>query len=547
MRRLLGRLQQMITEMGDSPASRIGSEKRRLVHRSSPAVDTLKTPISLSPEGKRGSRIRFSRSEVSAVVFILFILVIQRIGFELLGTGSTGIAFNDALSIFATLVATGCCFAASRRGRVLSRIFWLLFACASVLEMFGNVGWAYYHFFPAALPAHALFPSMFYRLAAAPMAMILFLSAEVSRSKLSSFLENLMVVGLVAVTTYQVQMAEISPHDPKIWQVIGTGTAVNGILALAAVIRYSLSGPGSLRGLFGRQAVFLSIYLAISFSTSFVDAYLQNIDAPFDLIWILPSLVTVALAVTWRPPAAEEKTQGQRISRRASLLCFNLTLVTMVLGSAILGLRLADSTHLIGLIAVSVVLFSFAVRSALMQDTQEKYLSALQESRTELQRQALYDELTGLPNRRLFAERLIQVLAIAERDEHRSALFYLDLDGFKPVNDKFGHLIGDILLKRVAQRMLSRGRKSDTLARMGGDEFTWLVSHISNKDQAAQLAEEMLRTVSEPYEIEGLTISITASIGICLFPDNATEPAALIQQADSAMYSVKRAGKNGFR
>jgi diguanylate cyclase (GGDEF)-like protein len=222
-------------------------------------------------------------------------------------------------------------------------------------------------------------------------------------------------------------------------------------------------------------------------------------------------------------------------------------MATMVLGSAILGLRLVNSTRVIGLIAVTIVLFSFAVRSALLQDTQEKYLSALRESRAELERQALYDELTGLPNRRLFAERLIQVLAIAEREGQIAALLYVDLDGFKPVNDKFGHLIGDLLLNRVAHRMLTKVRKSDTLARMGGDEFTWLVSHLSTKDQAARLAQEMLRTLSEPYEIEGLTISITASIGIGLFPDDSTDPAVLIQQADSAMYAVKRDGKNGVR
>ena len=379
------------------------------------------------------------------------------------------------------------------------------------------------------------------------MAIALFLSGEVRTSKLGSFLDSCMVVGLVGVTTYQVQMAELNAHDPKIWQLIGMGTAVNGILALAAVVRYSLSATGTLRGLFALQAIFLSIYLVVSFCTSFVDAYLPNIDASFDLIWVVPSLATAALAITWHPPVAEEMAHAQRISRRSSLLCFNLTLATMVVGSAVLGLRLVDSARLIGLFAVTIVLFSFAVRSALMQDTQEKYLAALQESRAELERQALYDELTGLPNRRLLSERLIQVLAISEREGHMAALFYLDLDGFKPVNDKFGHSIGDLLLQRVAHRMLSRVRKSDTLARMGGDEFTWLVPHLANRDLAARLAEEMLDSLSKPYEIGGLTISITASIGIGLFPDDSTDPVVLIQHADSAMYAVKRDGKNGVR
>ena len=194
----------------------------------------------------------------------------------------------------------------------------------------------------------------------------------------------------------------------------------------------------------------------------------------------------------------------------------------MVLGSAVTpDSRLVNSARLIGLIAVSVVLLLLLrFVSALMQDTQEKYLAELQESRAALERRALYDELTEVaesaPARRAGSA---QVLAIAERENQVVALFYIDLDGFKAVNDLFGHGIGDLLLKQVAQRMLSRVRKSDTLARMGGDEFTWLVAHLSENDQAARLATEMLETLSTPYAIEGRTIEITASVGITLFPE----------------------------
>lgn len=484
---------------------------------------------------------------VTVIVSVLFILAIQRVGFEILGTGPRGTFFLDALTILANSLAIGGCVAASLRGRGLSRIFWLLFASASILELVGNGGWAYYRYSDVGVPDTALFPSLFFRLEAAPMAIALFLSDDVRTSKLETFLDSCMVVGLVGVTTYQVQMSELNAHDPKIWQLITMGTAVNAIMALAAILRFYLSAPGCLRGLFARAGIYLSIFLAISFITSFVDAYLPKIDASVDLIWIVPSLTIAALAATWRPPVAEEKPQKARISRRTALLGFNLTLATMVIGSAVLGLRLVNSARVVGLIAVSIVLFSFAIRSAIMQDIQEKYLVALQESRAALELQALYDELTGLPNRRLFAERLSQVLAIAEREGHIVALFYLDLDGFKPVNDRFGHGTGDLLLHQLAQRMLSRVRKSDTLARMGGDEFTWLVAHLSGRDHAARLAGEMLRTVKEPFEINGHSITITASIGIALFPEGAADAAGLVQQADCAMYAVKHAGKNGVR
>ena len=493
------------------------------------------------------SRFRLSRMDVLVLASLIFILVIQRIGFTVLGTGQTGTLFADALTVSVNLLAVVGGVGASRRGRGVARIFWLLFAITSAMQLVGNAGWAYVRYFHVAVPDSALFPSLFYRLAAAPMAIILFLSEATSSFKLQSYLDSAMVVGLVGLTTYQIQLAELNAHDPRIWQLITFGTAVNLVLLLAAIARLFFSTPGGLHGLFARQTIYLSIYLAVSFLTSFVDAYLPRIDASVDLIWILPYLSEAALAFTWRPPRTETITQAPRISRRAALLCFNLTLTALVLGSAVLGLRLVSVTRVVALVAVSVVLVAFAIRSALTQDNQEKYLAALQESRALLERQALYDELTGLPNRRLLMERMSQVFALAEREGRAVALLYLDLDGFKPVNDSLGHWVGDLLLKRVAHRMLSRIRKSDTLARMGGDEFTWLIPQLSSKEQAAQLAREMMLSLSEPFEIEGKTISITVSIGVSLFPENAVDPVELIQQADSAMYAVKRTGKNGTR
>ncbi|HEY1986837.1 MAG TPA: GGDEF domain-containing protein [Terracidiphilus sp.] len=485
--------------------------------------------------------------DISVIVSMLLILVVQRAGFEILGTSPAGSLFQNALTLLANSLAIVSCVVAASRGRGATRIFWVLFATVSTLELVGDAGWAYYRYFHIAVPGSALFPSLLYRLEAAPIAIALFLSDDSRTSKLESFLDSCMVVGLVGVTTYQLQIAELDAHNTRIWQLITYGTTINAIMVLAALIRFRYAATASLRGLFARVAIYLSIYLAIAFVTSYVDAYLPNVDASVDLIWILLSLTTAGLAATWRPPAADERPQRRRIGRRTALLCFNLTLATMVLGSAVLGLRLVSSARVIGLIAVSIVLFSFAVRSAIMQDIQEKSLYALQESRKELERQALYDELTGLPNRRLFAERLSQVLAIAEREGHTVALLYVDLDGFKPVNDGLGHSVGDLVLKGVAQRMLARVRKSDTLARMGGDEFTWLVAHLSNYDHAAQLAEEMLRALSEPFTIDGHSIAITASIGIGLYPECASDAASLIEQADSAMYEVKHHGKNGVK
>jgi diguanylate cyclase (GGDEF)-like protein len=161
-----------------------------------------------------------------------------------------------------------------------------------------------------------------------------------------------------------------------------------------------------------------------------------------------------------------------------------------------------------------------------------------------LQQQALTDELTGLPNRRLLGDRLTQAIATAKRDHQIAAVLYLDLDGFKLVNDSLGHSIGDILLTHVAQRLQSRIRKSDTLARLGGDEFTVLLTRLHFKEETELVARSLLEALSAPFVIENHDITISASIGASIFPENGTDADLLLQQADSAMYAAKRNGKN---
>jgi PAS domain S-box-containing protein len=314
--------------------------------------------------------------------FVVLMLVVQRAGFILLGTGRFGTLFQDTLTIAASVLAMGCSLAASRRGRGVFRIFWLLFASAFALHLIADAGWSYCRYFQVAVPDGALFPSLFYRLYAAPMAIILFLSDDVHTSKLETFLDGCIVVGLVGLGMYQIQMAELHAHVPNVGQLITIGTLVNVILILAAFARFAFAAPGRLRGLFGRLAIWLSVYSCVAFLTSCVDAYFPEIDDSFDLIWILPYLIAAALAFTWRPSATERKRGEPRISRRAALLCFNLSMAAMVLGSAILGLRVVDVSRIVGLVAVGLVLFSYAIRCALMQDSQEKYLAALQESNT---------------------------------------------------------------------------------------------------------------------------------------------------------------------
>jgi diguanylate cyclase (GGDEF)-like protein/PAS domain S-box-containing protein len=158
---------------------------------------------------------------------------------------------------------------------------------------------------------------------------------------------------------------------------------------------------------------------------------------------------------------------------------------------------------------------------------------------------AMHDSLTGLPNRRLLMERLSLAIAQCRRNKTMAALFILDLDKFKIVNDTLGHQIGDLLLKEVATRTLEVLRRSgDSLARLGGDEYVVLLPQIAATPNAVAVAEKINDTIRKPFEIEGHTINITCSIGIALFPDHGEGEQALIKNADDAMYQSKNAGRN---
>lgn len=156
---------------------------------------------------------------------------------------------------------------------------------------------------------------------------------------------------------------------------------------------------------------------------------------------------------------------------------------------------------------------------------------------------ALYDALTGLPNRKLLEERLGVELAKARRDRSQVALLFIDLDKFKPVNDNFGHAYGDLLLKEVARRLQSCMRESDTASRLGGDEFVALLSRVEDDDAMLRVADKILRGLTDPYEIAGHTFHISASIGAAVYPHDGGDAKSLIRSADMAMYAAKNAGR----
>lgn len=162
----------------------------------------------------------------------------------------------------------------------------------------------------------------------------------------------------------------------------------------------------------------------------------------------------------------------------------------------------------------------------------------------EIEHLAFYDTLTGLPNRRLLEDRIANVLQHATRQQNKAAVMYLDLDGFKTINDTHGHACGDEILKQVAQRLIGSSRREDTVARVGGDEFVIVLGNIAAPADAQEPAAKLIEAVSEPYQVGGLTLRLSTSIGIGIYPDDADSVNLLIAEADAALYEAKRGGKN---
>lgn len=177
----------------------------------------------------------------------------------------------------------------------------------------------------------------------------------------------------------------------------------------------------------------------------------------------------------------------------------------------------------------------------------EKAYRKLAKAHEHEHRLANYDAVTGLPNRTCFEDRLTQAIERAEREPQNLAVMFLDLDHFKNVNDTVGHAEGDQLLREVAERLLGCVRKSDTVARLGGDEFTLALMNIAHPEVAAEVARSILQSISQPFLLGGREFYIGSSIGIAVYPDDGDTVDLLLRNADTAMYEVKKLGRNNHQ
>ena len=190
---------------------------------------------------------------------------------------------------------------------------------------------------------------------------------------------------------------------------------------------------------------------------------------------------------------------------------------------------------------------AIAIENARLYEATQLQLAQRKESEEAIRQLAYHDPLTGLPNRMLFDDRLGVALARARRYQQRVAVLLLDLDRFKEVNDRLGHSVGDQLLKAVGERLVAVLRASDSVCRMGGDEFLLLLTEIERVEHASRAAERILDIIREPIGLDEHSLHVTTSIGFALYPDDGQDGDTLVERADVAMYRAKDAGRDNWK
>lgn len=265
-------------------------------------------------------------------------------------------------------------------------------------------------------------------------------------------------------------------------------------------------------------------------------------------MWLLPEVAVnhyflgLILAIFWNHNFSGIRFVYARYTSIAIPLAFNLIFIAF---QPMPIVELAGNNFYI---VASIV---FAVCTSYLSERQSRILflheRELDNERKHQLSRALHDSLTGLPNRELLDDRLEQAIRQASRDELACAGLFIDLDGFKSINDTYGHEAGDLFLKEVAARFKDIMREADTLSRIGGDEFFVLARNIPTADVAIILADKLLNQLQAPFILDNEIIvpSITASIGICIFPYKHCTPADVVRRADQAMYGIKRGNKAG--
>ena len=287
-----------------------------------------------------------------------------------------------------------------------------------------------------------------------------------------------------------------------------------------------------------------------------------GIDYDPDLVGLsLLIAVLASAAALWIAFRLRQQTRNVVLARLGAAVLMGIAIVGMhytgmaaasyasgaVCGALENGLRSngLDKLVLFGTLAVLTITLLTSILDARMEARTAVLAQSLFEANRELTQLALHDNLTGLPNRILLADRIEQAMKAVNEKGGCFAVMFMDLDGFKPVNDAYGHHVGDQLLCQVATRLKENLHRNDTLARIGGDEFVWLVE-LEEPQDASGIAARQVNVICRPFDVAGHALQVSVSIGISIYPGNGQTQHELLMNADAAMYHTKAAGKNAY-
>lgn len=359
-----------------------------------------------------------------------------------------------------------------------------------------------------------------------------------------------LAVTMAAVGTSAVLALTISATSPA-RVVLALLAGVSGwlhvawiVLGTAAVRRERPIAPAKRNALLG-AAILAGTVAALTFAVD-PAAAAQRFVARAGVRWLATAVAFLATAVVvWRRRPGDPRGAGRRIVAGA------MALYALVLAGSFGAWVLRHALPIVASFRVYTGFVDFALGCAIgvgvviwLLEEERRDAHAFAERIEEL---AYHDALTGLPNRQLFLDHLNLALPHARREQHRLAVFFLDLDRFKVINDSLGHSVGDRLLQIVAQRVRNALREHETVARMGGDEFTLLTPIVRGVDDAAHVALKIREAIRHPIVVDGRELFASASIGISIYPDDGETAEALLKNADTAMYRAKAQGGDGFQ
>ena len=478
----------------------------------------------------------------------LVLTVIPATGFVLLGPGRRSLILSKSVLLADNLLALAYLLHAAYRARNTARAFWLLMASALGLWAIANFTWAYTACAAIDLPANSLWWSV-YRLYGVPVAMTLFLKHRVvsPRHDPELMLDWTQIAILVCATYFVVlylPLQQMMPRDALARNEIETNVA-NLLLPGAAFVVFRLRRSSALGTLYGRLVVLLAGYSIITAAGNYLDLYVGIGKAAWlDLLWSIPYFLAAGLACTWEPPEEDERKSGTRRERSFGMfLASNLALMSVLMVIVALAEHMRGAWRLLGICTIAVSLLVYAARLAVTQYSQQQEVRQRKDAEEKLQHSATHDQLTELPNRRMFLNRLQVVIErIRRHPQQMAAVLFIDFDDFKDINDSLGHSAGDAFIIEAGRRIRECMRSDGSVGRIGGDEFTALIEEVHDPSDAIRVAYRIQAALAHPFMLGGHELVKSASIGIALATAESS-PDSVLQKADLAMYRAKSKGK----